>query len=88
MKAEKQAYAKAVIVKYLYKMNVSTVCYFGFLVTEITYVRSSLKFRYKNGAHKESKPCQYTYCWLLTTQAFNILFSFICPVLDDNSSLY
>lgn len=46
------------------------------------------KFKYKNGAVKESRPCQYTYWGLSLTHAFSNLWSLLCPVEDDNKSLY
>lgn len=52
------------------------------------FLPSLLKFKNKNGAQRESKPCQYTYCLLLTTHALSIRFNFRCPALEDSSSLY
>lgn len=48
-------------------------------------IASSLKFKVKNGAHNESRPCQYTKFLLADTQDFNNRRSFSCPVEEANN---
>lgn len=49
---------------------------------------SSLKLSVRNGAHSESRPCQYTSLVLADTQALSKRRSFSWPVEDASSWLY